>query len=90
MGTTAPPPTSNRPWLVWTAPALIAILAFVAVAAAIDPAGDYPGAPEGPGLTIDEVFNVQQGVRVVEDLRVWSLGFISGNHIISLSYTLHF
>jgi len=59
-------------------------MAFVAVAAAIDPAGDYPDAPEGPGLTIDETFNVQEGVRLVEGLRAWALGLISGESIISL------
>ena len=57
-----------RVWPLWAAPALVGIIAFVLVAAAIDPAGDYPSAPEGPGLTIDEVFNVEEGVRLVEGL----------------------
>jgi Dolichyl-phosphate-mannose-protein mannosyltransferase len=84
MRSTVPPATGKRSWPAWTAPALIAAIAFVAVTAAIDPAGDYPGAPQGPGLTVDEMFNVQQGVRLVEGLRVWSLGLISGQHDISL------
>jgi hypothetical protein len=50
---------------------------FLAVVVAIDPAGDYPHAPQGPGLTIDESFNVEQGVRLVEGLRGWVLGAIS-------------
>ena len=57
---------------------MIAFAAFVAVVAAIDPAGDYPDAPQGPGLTVDETFNVQQGVRLVEGLRVWLLGIVAG------------
>jgi len=57
--------------------ALIALAAFIAVVAAIDPAGDYPNAPQGPGLTIDESFNVEQGVRLVEGLRGWLLGAVS-------------
>src|SRR5579862_2496394 len=81
---TSPPASRPRNWPNWLAPALIGALAFVAVAAAIDPAGDYPDAPEGPGLTIDETFNVQEGVRLVEGLRAWALGLISGESIISL------
>jgi MFS family permease len=62
---------------MWAAPALIAALAFIAVVAAIDPGGDYPDAPQGPGLTIDESFNVEQGVRLVEGLRAWFAGEVS-------------
>lgn len=36
------------------------------VACALDPAGDYPGAPQGPGLTVDEIFNVDLGVRLAD------------------------
>ena len=61
----------KRAWPLWTAPGVIALLAFVAVVAAIDPAGDYPDAAEGPGLTIDEVFNVEEGVRLAVGLRDW-------------------
>lgn len=63
---------------------MIGILAFLTVVAAIDPAGDYPSAPQGPGLTIDESFNVEQGVRLVEGLRAWVLGKIAQREIISL------
>ncbi len=70
-------------WPVWAAPALIGAVAFLAVVAAIDPAGDYPDAPQGPGLTIDESFNVEQGVRLVVGLREWVLGKIAQREIIS-------
>ncbi len=77
---TAPP----RPPRHWLLPAAIACAAFAIVVAAIDAAGDYPDAPQGPGLTIDESFNVQEGVRLVEGLKTWALGWISGDPIVGL------
>lgn len=56
--------------------ALIAVAAFIAVVVQIDPAGDYPNAPQGPGITIDEIFNVQEGVRLVEGWYAFALGAI--------------
>ena len=52
----------------WVLPALVAGLAFAAIVSAIDPAGSYPGMPQGPGLTTDEMFNAEQGVRLVRTL----------------------
>jgi hypothetical protein len=78
---TAPP----RPPRHWLLPAAIACAAFVIVVAAIDAAGDYPDAPQGPGITIDETFNVQEGVHLVESLKTWALGWISGDRILTLS-----
>jgi hypothetical protein len=75
------PPSPARHWLF---PALIACAAFAVVVAAIDAAGDYPDAPQGPGLTIDESFNVQEGVRLVEGLKTWALGRLSGEPILTL------
>jgi hypothetical protein len=75
---------SPRPPRHWLLPAVIACAAFAVVIAAIDAAGDYPDAPEGPGLTLDESFNVQEGVRLVEGLKVWALGWISGDRILTL------
>jgi hypothetical protein len=42
----------------------------------LDPAGSYPGMPQGPGLTLDETFNVQQGVILVEGLRTYGPGVV--------------
>jgi len=61
----------------WGAPALVALAACCAVLTSIDPAGDYPSAPQGPGLTVDEIFNMQEGVRLVEGWRALALGAIS-------------
>ena len=51
------------------APALIALAVFVATVLTLDPAGDRPSLPEGPGLTTDEVLNVEAGLTLK-----WQLG----------------
>ena len=50
----------------WFWPAVIAVVAWGAILAALDPTGDHPGRFDGPGLTVDEYFNVDQGVRLVD------------------------
>lgn len=52
-----------------TSPLLIAVLATAAVIGTIDPAGSYPELGEGPGITLDEVFNVEMGVYQWHALR---------------------
>jgi hypothetical protein len=52
----------------WFWPAVIAALAWGAILAALDPCGDHPGLFDGPGLTVDESFNVAQGVALVNKL----------------------
>jgi Dolichyl-phosphate-mannose-protein mannosyltransferase len=84
MASPRPSTSTARTWPLWAGPALVAAVAFLTVVVAIDPAGDYPSAPEGPGLTIDESFNVQQGVRLFVGLREWGLGKIAGRDIITL------
>lgn len=54
-----------------------AVLAFVAVTLSIDAAGDYPSLGQGPGPTIDESFNVQEGVRLAAGGKAWLLGGIT-------------
>jgi len=50
-------------------PLLVAGLAWAAVIATLDPAGSYPRLAEGPGITLDEVFNVEMGVYQWRGLR---------------------
>lgn len=58
---------------VW--PELIAAaLAFLLVVADLDATGAYGWLPDGPGLTVDESFNVQQGARLEVGLREWIAG----------------
>ena len=57
----------------WGLPALVAVLAGLAVVATIDPADCFPSGFEGPGITLDESFNVQMGVylaRAVSELNL--------------------
>lgn len=56
--------------------ALIAIASFLAIVVAIDPAGDYPHAAQGPGVTLDESFNTYEGVRFFEGGYEWLIGRI--------------
>ncbi len=69
-------PTLRILFTSWFGPSVIAILAWIAIVTAIDPAGSYPGMPQGPGLTVDESFNVQQGVYLVECARHYGLGLL--------------
>jgi len=48
---------------------VLAALIWLSIVARLDPAGSYPGWPQGPGLTVDEIFNVEQGVYLVEQAR---------------------
>ena len=63
--------------LHWRAPLAVGLAAWILAACSIDPSGSYPDAPQGPGLTLDETFNISEGARTVEALRGWSLGFFS-------------
>ena len=62
---------------LWGLPAVVAGLAWIALIGSLDPGGAFPNAAEGPGLTLDETFNVVEGVRLVEALRGFGLGLIS-------------
>jgi hypothetical protein len=57
-------------------PALAALLAAALIAATLDSGGECPELPGGPGLTLDESFNVEQGVYLVESLRVYGFGLL--------------
>lgn len=65
----------------WFGPAIVAVAAWIGIVAAIDPAGSYPGLPEGPGLTVDEIFNVEQGFYLVEVLRNYGIGLLDPQSI---------
>lgn len=49
--------------------AIVAAAAWISIVVCIDPAGSYPSMPQGPGLAVDEIFNVEQGVYLVEQAR---------------------
>ncbi|MDQ3329472.1 MAG: glycosyltransferase family 39 protein [Planctomycetota bacterium] len=59
-------------------PSLLAgFIAFCLVVADLDPTGAYAWLPDGPGLTVDEMFNVEQGVRLEIGSRYVALGAMS-------------
>lgn len=71
--TVTPEPAPPRSW-----PALLAACAvFLLVAVELDPTGTFDWLPPGPGLTVDEVLNTQQGVRTAIGLRAWLSGEVS-------------
>lgn len=49
-------------------PAVIALVAWLAVLLTLDGVGERPSLPEGPGLTLDEIFNIQTGVYLWRSL----------------------
>ncbi|MEM7813247.1 MAG: hypothetical protein AAF532_17360 [Planctomycetota bacterium] len=62
------------------AEALFAAVVLVVVARQLDPFGaetDARAWAQGPGLTVDEMFNVQEGARLSFGLRMWALGAVS-------------
>lgn len=69
------PPTRTAIWLnrPWLGPALFGCLAAGLVLARLDPTGDHPGTGTGPGLTVDESFNVAQGVQLFDRLMAGDL-----------------
>lgn len=47
---------------------MIALAAFSWIACHLDPAGDYPNSPSGPGLVVDEIFYVSHGESQLDKL----------------------
>jgi len=62
--------------LIWGPPLIVALLAGGFVLISLDPAGDYPAALAGPGVTIDESLNVNLGLRLTYGVT----GFLRGTY----------
>jgi len=70
------PRTRKRPTpVVWYL--LVSCLAFLFVAARLDCARDLSITGPGPGMTVDEPFNVGQGVFLVRAIRAYGLGILA-------------
>ncbi len=67
----------------WAGPLLVAVIAWLALVSSIDPGGSYPNAPEGPGLTFDESFNVIEGTRLNVALEAVARGLFSLTEVFS-------
>lgn len=60
---------------------IVSMVTLVAVLTTLDPADYRPSLPQGPGITLDESFNVQMGVYLVESLKNYGLGILDPNSI---------
>lgn len=54
----------------------MAVVTLVAVLATLDPANSRPHLPQGPGITLDESFNVQMGVYLAKSINGYGLGIL--------------
>ncbi len=63
-------------WRDLIGPMAVALVALTAVVLTLDAAGDYPKLFEGPGITLDESFNVQMGVYQWHALRDYNLAIL--------------
>ncbi len=70
-------PTATAPVCHWLLPLLVAAAACLAVIGTLDSSGAVPQLGEGPGLTLDETFNVQMGVYHVRAAREYGFGLLS-------------
>lgn len=57
-------------------PLVVALLALLSVVLTLDAAGDYPKLFEGPGITLDESFNVQMGVYQWNAIREYHVALL--------------
>ena len=73
------PPASNartRAARAFVGPLIVSMLTLLAVLVTLDPADSRSHLPQGPGITLDESFNVQMGVYLVESLKNYGLGIL--------------
>lgn len=77
---TNPPATTQRA-RACIGPLIVSLLTLVAVLITLDPADSRPDLPQGPGITLDESFNVQMGVYLVESLKGYGLGILDPNSV---------
>jgi len=75
-------PRASR-WPIRFGPLLVALAATGSVLATLDATGEYRGLGEGPGLTVDEMFNIQEGVRLVNSMMLWGAGEFHWKHVFS-------
>lgn len=70
--------SESKKWLLtFWACLLLALIAFCLVSIQLDCAQDLAFTGNGPGMTIDEPFNVGQGVFLVRAIQVYGLGIFS-------------
>lgn len=60
----------------WIGPAVVALITGFAVCLTLDPTGDYPALPAGPGITLDEPFNASRGYYLAEAIGEYGIWVI--------------
>ncbi len=70
-------PAATTPVRHWLLPLVVATTAWLAVIGTLDSSGAVPQLGEGPGLTLDETFNVQMGVYHIRAAREYGVGLLS-------------
>jgi len=75
---TNPESAPGRPTILGSVsgPGIVSVLTLVAVLITLDPADYRPNLPQGPGITLDESFNVQMGVYLIESFKGYGLGIL--------------
>lgn len=60
----------------WVGPLVVALLSFFAVVSTLDPDDCLSYSTRGPGITVDESFNVQQGVYLFDSVKRYGIGVL--------------
>jgi 4-amino-4-deoxy-L-arabinose transferase-like glycosyltransferase len=69
-------PAQRSSQALWPAPLLVALVGFAVVVLTIDPDQCCSYAASGPGITIDESFNVEQGVYLIGCVKLYGIGLL--------------
>jgi hypothetical protein len=68
--------STNRRRLL-AGPGIVGLVSLLAVLTSLDPADCRPELPQGPGVTLDETFNIQMGVFFTEAVRTYGVALLS-------------
>ena len=71
----------DRPWI---GPLIVALVALVAVLATLDAADDSALLGPGPGLTLDEGFNVEVGVYLVQSVKQYGVAAVHPSSLMEI------
>lgn len=76
---------SKPAWIIF----LLPVMLWFWLVIQLDPTGNYPHLMTGPGLTIDETFNVQQGVFLIEAISEYGWGLLDPESLREVFVTYH-
>ncbi|MFV0443072.1 MAG: ArnT family glycosyltransferase, partial [Planctomycetaceae bacterium] len=70
-------PSAFSRWCGRLVPVLIALLTFLVIRPSLDAVGEQPDSADAPGLTLDEIFNIQTGVYLWRSLVLEGPGYFT-------------